>query len=376
MRDGMRRGGRLGAVMAVLLLCGCTLSNSLRQDDFYSVWRQGPATRTMFFATDREPAGGGFGLHWNAALRCGRAAIAIPVIWSSAPLPLAGNEACDTDAALAAFARQVAATAHDAGCGRVLVFVHGYNTTFRTAMAQAAQLSLDTQWRCAMLAFSWSSEAKFDRYAADIERSGFAVPALIGLVRELKAAGLEVDLLTHSMGGRVTLSALGALCAEPRTVVNDLLLVAADVGAEQGNDDFGHLLRRTAPCVRHVTVYASDNDMALIASESVHGGVPRAGRVPGRDRQYAGTQVDIVNASLAPGDSTGHGYLTLSYEMAEDVMWTLADTDAARRVQIGTLACADGCADARYVLKVAPERHPDGFSRLIRQVWPLIFPVQ
>ncbi len=372
----MRRGGMLGAMIAaLLLLCGCTLSNSLRRDDFYSVWRQGPASRTVFFATDREPVAGDFGLHWNAALACGHAAIAVPVLWSS-PLPLAETAPCDSDAALAAFARQVAAAAHDAGCGRVLVFVHGYNATFRTAMAQAAQLALDTQWRCAMLAFSWSSEAKFDRYAADIERSGYAVPALIGLVRALGAAGLQVDLLTHSMGGRVTLSALGGLCAEPHAVVNDLLLVAADVSAEHDNDDFGHLLRRVAPCVRHVTVYASDNDMALIASESVHGGVPRAGRVPEKDLQYADGQVDIVDASLAPGDSTGHGYLTLSYEMADDVMWALAEADAARRVRIGTLDCAPGCADARYVLKVAPQRHPDGVSRLIRQVWPLILPVQ
>ena len=77
MRDGMKkkiwRDGVLApsaALVAAVALAGCTLSNSLRPEPVHSVWQSDAATRPVFFATDREPVGGSFGLHWGAALRC------------------------------------------------------------------------------------------------------------------------------------------------------------------------------------------------------------------------------------------------------------------------------------------------------------------
>jgi esterase/lipase superfamily enzyme len=382
--DGTRHGIRSAALIAaLLLLCGCTLSNALRQDDYYSVWGRGPTPpRTIFFATDREPSGGNFGLQWGASLSCGRAAIAIPALWSSGPVPVTQSQTCDKGAALAQFAGEVAQAAHGQHCGGVLIFVHGANTTFRTAMMQGAQLSLDTAWPCATLVFSWSSEGKFDRYLSDIEHSGFAVPMLTALVHELTVTGLKVDILAHSVGGRVALSAVGAACSEPAALVDQLLLAAPDVGAEPGNDDFGHLLRRTRACTHHTTLYASDYDLALITSRSVHGDIPRAGQVPQADLQYPG--IDVIDTTLAPGDPSGHGYLTLSYEMDGDMMWALAGASLQSRAKspASTLTCTDwnggACVDGkgRYALAVAPQRRPDLGTRLVRRIWPLILPVE
>ncbi len=81
----------------------------------------------------------------------------------------------------------------------MLVIVHGYNTTFRSALLRAGQIAADTQWPCAALLFSWSSEGKFDRYVADIERSGYAVPMLIAVLRALDEAGLRIDVFAESM---------------------------------------------------------------------------------------------------------------------------------------------------------------------------------
>jgi esterase/lipase superfamily enzyme len=163
-------------------------------------------------------------------------------------------------------------------------------------------------------------------------------------------------------------------------VADQMILAAADVSAEKDNDDFGHLLKRAGKCVRRVTVYASENDSALITSESVHGGVPRAGRVPLGNLQY-GTgygAVDLVDASLAPGDPTGHSYFTHSYEMARDMMWVLAGMPAAMRAaQDGpaTLTCSDGqgssCDRGHYVLAVTQERAKQR-PRPIRSFWPFI----
>lgn len=374
-KTGLRRGGAL--IAALLMLCGCTLSNALRQDDYWSVWSRAPTPpRTVFFVTDRQAAGTDFGPQWGATASCGQAAISIPALWSSGPVPVKQSQACDTAAALAVFAGAVAQAARAQKCGSVLVFVHGANTTFRTAMMQGAQLSLDTAWPCATLVFSWSSEGKFDRYLTDIEHSGYAVPLLTSVMRALTGAGLKVDMIAHSVGGRVAMSAIGAACSEPEPLVDRLLLVAPDVGAEPGNDDFGHLLRRDAPCTGHATLYASGNDLALITSRGVHGGVPRAGQL--FDAHYPG--LDVVDASLALGDSSGHGYLTLSYEMADDMMWALAGATLQARTAppVSTLTCSGDCANGNghYALAVAPARQPGLGTRIIRQVWPVILSVE
>jgi esterase/lipase superfamily enzyme len=186
------------------------------------------------------------------------------------------------------------------------------------------------------------------------------------------------------MGTRVTLSALSALCTRRVAPIADQVILAApDVSAEHDNDDFERLLANSAPCSRRLTVYASDNDLTLATSESLHGGVPRAGRMPGRDLQYesAGGNVDVVDASTAPGDPFGHAYFLLSYEMMDDMMWTLAGLPLAARAAPAasggpTLSCAGTCADQHYVLKVADSRGPDFNTRMLRLLWPLIFRVQ
>ena len=67
------------------------------------------------------------------------------------------------------------------------------------------------------------------------------------------------------------MAAVGSVCSKPEPVVGEMILVAADVGAEPDNDDFGQMLKRDAPCAGRITIYASDNDLALMASG------PRAG---------------------------------------------------------------------------------------------------
>ncbi|MEJ0024415.1 MAG: alpha/beta hydrolase [Rhizomicrobium sp.] len=382
------------AILLCALLGGCTLSDSLRHDDIRSLWMHPPNTVTqqsVVFATDRQADGSalGYGLHWDSAIHCGVAELEVPGAFVFGQMPrwpkarLAPPPvACDLKTDMDGFAAAVAARAR--GCGRVLLFVHGYNQTFASAILRAGQIATDTQWHCAVAAFSWSSEGKFDRYAADIERSGYAAPELIETLRALDAAGLKIEIVAHSMGARVTLTALAALCnRHPVPVADELLLVAPDVSSEHDNDDFGHLLAKSAPCLHRATVYASDNDLILVTSEGVHGGIPRAGRVPSRDLQYLKDgKVDVVDASAAPGDPFGHGYFVLSYEMMDDMMWVLSGLPIERRAApdaLGgpTLTCgAAGCGDGHYVLRVAKNRGPDFQTRMLRALWPLIFRVQ
>jgi esterase/lipase superfamily enzyme len=391
----MRAGAawRMIAIGLALVLTACTFSDALRNDPVRSVWGRGasPAPQTVFFATDRQTEGKGFGQKWGAMLRCGNATLAIPDGTGSLP-DRADPDLTSTDCSdaphMAAFMDRVAEAAKT--CGRLLLIVHGYNTTFHSALLHGAQLTMDTQWPCATLLFSWSSEGMFRRYATDLERSGFAVPPLLITLRAARTKGLQISILAHSIGARLALGAMGALCGEAAPwSVDQLILAAPDIGAEAGNDDFAHLLERAMPCTHRATVYASDNDLALLTSQSLHGGGLRAGRFTDAILDYArayrgdAERLDVVDAGLAPGEPTGHGYLLFSYEMAHDMMDVLADVPIARRAEKGgSLTCMDApelsCAkgDGRYALIVAADRQPGLTARLIRALWPLSSRVQ
>jgi esterase/lipase superfamily enzyme len=372
-------------VAAAMLLSGCTLSAALRHDEIRSVWGPGRALppQLVYFATDRAPRGAGFGESWGGIARCGRTLVPIAnAISPAAPDSSFESIACDGPAAMAAFAGQVAAAARTRSCNKVLLIAQGFNLTFRIALLHGAQVAMDAQWPCAVLAFDWSSEGRFDRYTADIERSGYSEPVLIGLLQALQAAGMETELLAHSIGTRIAMAAVGAVCSKPEPVVGEMILVAADVGAEPDNDDFGQMLKRDAPCTRRITIYASDNDLALMASRSVHGGIARAGQTPLADMQYRTPRIEVIDASAAPSDPSGHAYFIFSYEMLTDIMWTLDGASMAERAAKGGLVCADWSGGAcvagagRYILKVAPDRQPDFGRRLLRQAVPILLPLQ
>lgn len=371
--------------MAAVLLAGCTMSAALRHDEIRSVWGPGrtlPAP-TVFFATDRQREGDGFALSWGGVAHCGRAVVRISnALTAPAPDPALTHIACEGPDDMAAFAAQVARAAKAQGCTRVLVVVHGFNLTFRNSLLHGAQIAMDTQWRCATLLLNWASEGMFNRYAADIERSGFAVPLLIELLRNLSAQGLTPDLLGHSMGARIALGAVAALCPSPRKLAGELILIAPDVSAGAGNDDFGRLLARDMACANRATVYASDYDLALMASESFHGGVPRAGQQPLANLQYQAAipRVEAVDATFGPGDPSGHAYFVFAHEALNDIMWLLNGDTLAQRTARGTLTCVGStdaaCAGGRYMLKVETSRQPGLWRQMLRKIWPLLLPFQ
>ena len=382
-----------------LLLSACTFSDAQRNDQVYSVWTpKAPITRTVVFATDRQADDRGefdpygYGLHWDAAMHCGRITLSAkatdPNFVPDGPLETIG---CNAD--MGGFAHALIDAAPP--CKRALLFVHGYNQTFRTVVLRGGQIAADTQWPCAVGVFSWSSEGKFDRYAADIERSGYSVPELATILRAMAAAGLGADIVAHSMGARLVLSALSGLqrsCLQTGTrFVGELILAAPDVSSEQYNDDFAHLLARARACTRRVTIYASAGDMVLIASESLHGGVPRAGRNPQGDLAYVSDAqdhaVDVVDATLAPGEAIGHGYFVQSYEMMRDMMWVLAgepielrarNTDAHDATVVCFATKAKPCdpSAGHFVLNVARARQPGWLERAMRSLVPITSPFQ
>jgi len=400
----MRLHGQLWATLGLtLLLCGCVGDQAAY---VHSVWRPADATptvRDVWFVTDRERdvLWGGYGKHWSDSASCGVRRATIPRA-NLANEPIANGTiarvegkpdfACaNSDGAMGAIAHAISDAAAAKNCRSVLLYVHGFNTLFDGAALRAGQLGEDTRYSCVAAVFSWSSEGEVGRYAADIEHSAYAVPLLEAFLRALAKDGLRVDVVAHSIGSRMALSALSAHAHDnppPGTLVDQLILAAPDVGADPVNNDFVHLLKDAIPFVRRVTVYASTADAVLAVSAIAHGDVPRAGRRPVSDSKVETPDasdhiVDVVNASEAPAELLGHSYFGLSYEAVSDIALTLKDVPVRARLEPNgtwpaTLFCQTrdgGPCDAtrpRYVLAIADARKPDWVTRLVRKLVPVL----
>jgi esterase/lipase superfamily enzyme len=382
--------------MAALLALGALLSGCVsdKAEFVHSVWRTGegaPTISTVYYVTDREPDPawpGGFAKRWGDRASCGTAEATIPALeLPGQKIPTGTIRALSIiscGAGMTGIAAAIAGAARAANCNEVLLYIHGFNTLFDGAVLRGAQLVDDTRTGCVAAVFDWSSEGELGRYIPDIEHSAYAVPRLASLLRALAATGMRIDVLGHSMGNRVLIQALASLAEHPdpprADFIDQMILAAADVGADPVNNDFAHLLGDAMPFVHRATIYASHGDAVLAVSAVAHGNVPRAGRRPINDGRLqtpnaADHIVDVVDATDAPAELLGHSYFGLSSEAISDVALVLRDAPIVGRTI--TLICKshDGpCNPAlpHYFLNVADDRKPDFFTRLIRKLAPLV----
>ncbi len=361
----------------------------------HSVWRPADATSTVstvFYVTDREPDKawpGGFAKHWGDAPSCGATEATIPALnLPDQPIPTGAIRPLSSlqcGRAMAGIAAAIALAAHTKNCDEVFLYVHGFNTLFDGATLRTAQLADDTRSGCIAVAFDWTSEGEIGRYIPDIEHSAYSAPLLAELLRALTAQGLRIDILSHSLGNRVLLQALTALSrrtdAPQSDIIDQMILAAADVGADPVNNDFAHLIEDAKPFAHRITIYASAGDAVLAVSAVAHGDVPRAGRRPVGDGTLQTSRasdhiIDVVDATDAPAELLGHSYFALSYETIGDIAQILRGISIEARTD--TLICkthdSGPCDPAlpHYHLIVAHDRKPDFYVRLIRKLAPLV----
>jgi esterase/lipase superfamily enzyme len=381
----MRRWLAAALVGIGACLGGCTLDDS---GPVHSVFRPetGAASHLkVIYVTDRaaDPAaGGGFGGKWAGAPSCGVAEVVLPAapaggetVWGyvakTTPVTCAGAGQGPAGRLAGAMAL-IAAEAEAKGCRSAFLFVHGFHTGFDGSVLRAAQIAHDAQTGCAAVAFSWTSEIKLDRYGVDQERSSYAQPLLAEFLRELSESGLKVSVLGHSMGARMATATLAGMAQsrEPPAAgfVDELVLAAADIGVEGGNDDFSQLMADAGRLVKRTTVYVSSGDAVLLASRQTHGGVPRLGRETDFSSPGDGV-LDIIDATSVPADLLGHSYYAMSYEAVYDMTLALkgvALSDRLRPLGPWPATLVQGQSGAR----IATERRPRLISRILLRLVP------
>jgi esterase/lipase superfamily enzyme len=203
------------------------------------------------------------------------------------------------------------------GGRRVLLFVHGYNTTFAEAAATLACMHHHQGRRGAAVLFSWPAGTEALRYLHEQELARYSSNALARLISYLSGPGQveRIDVVVNSTGGSMLMRALHHLeetvgrqrMAEFK--LNHIVLAAPDVDLESFVASDLDLLTSSA---KRTVVYTNREDRALGLSGWWSGGL-RLGRI----EQLSETQrvelkarqegIELIDITELPGPKDADG---------------------------------------------------------------------
>lgn len=316
----------------------------------------------VFFATNREElvrkgAVSGFGKQLNTRsplwLRYGTANMRAPTrrgaSYSVAKLAVAAEQIPGVTASTSATVRLGSTLVLDEvrvglGASRsdVLLFIHGFSTTFDSALSHSAELATayaPSPQTLEPACFSWPADGDvvpYLSYASDRDdgrASAKAVArALQRLLDYLRAldrrdwCGAKLHLVAHSMGCYVLRHALQALLSDfgerplPR-LFGQVFLMAAD----EDHDAFehAHKLARLPELAEAVHVYYARNDRALVVSDLTKANPDRLGSTGPRMLTLLPHKVTLVDCSEVSATGSvrdaGHQYYRKRAEVLADV---------------------------------------------------------
>lgn len=306
----------------------------------------------VFFATSRavDPAGQGadrFKAVHGGKLQYGRAVVSIPkshkegnlelpAVWRfelvadpNKHFVLKSAKLLDTEPLRAEIRERLARAERKA----VLVFVHGYNSSFTDAAFRSAQLAQDLKFKGLSMFFSWPSAGKISGYVQDAETERLSEPLFETFLEELYADGFEdIYVVAHSMGSRIASTGLSSRIAKGGDVsrVRALMLAAPDLNETLFREQIAPQFAKLSP--QRATIYASSSDIALKASRYVNG-YRRIGETDGGVGSYEGAEVVDSTGVSTISRGFGHSYVVDSKEVLSDI---------ARIIELGKPAAARG----------------------------------
>lgn len=283
----------------------------------------------VYYATDRAPTGNPeptryFGAGRGDGLNLGIATVTVPnshkpglveapSIWK---LEFAPNPAKHvvlqsvTPLPADSFFGQMQGEFADGAKTEAFVFVHGYNVAFDQAARRAAQIAVDMGYPAVPILYSWPSHGRTLAYVADTAVVRLSGRRLAGFLDDLvdKSGATTIHIIAHSMGNRAMTDALEILALKRQIDSGDdplfgqVVFAAPDVDAGL----FTEMIRTIRPIARRLTLYASEQDWALVSSRKLHGNAPRAGQ--GGVDTLASADIDSIDMSELGEDMLAHSY--------------------------------------------------------------------
>jgi len=305
----------------------------------------------VWFGTDRKPLDPrnpalGFGPEPDSKLHFGKRIVRIPIshrpgelgspLWRRLLTGVDDRITVDPATVLNedAFTRDIRAflTTLDPADRNVLVFIHGFNTTFDNAAKRAAQLGFDLRVPGITAFYSWPSLGNITAYMGDVARMEASEQHLADFL--VKTTTLvergKVHLIAHSMGNRGLINAMHRATTQAAlrtgTRFGQIFLAAPDIDARS----FAQLAGIYPLAAEHTTLYVADQDKALLAlewatAETRAGGAPPVLVLPGIDT------VRVRGWSLF---RLGHSYVAEDASVLRDIRTLLHWQEAPERRRV------------------------------------------
>lgn len=222
------------------------------------------------------------------------------------------------------FFTDVSARVRQSMQSNAFLFVHGYNVTFEDAARRTAQIAYDLGFDGAPVFYSWPSRGAASAYTIDEQNVEWAQADLRKFLDDFfaRSDARNIYLIAHSMGNRALTRAIASLLTEKpqiRERLKEVILAAPDIDAEVFKRDIAPAL---AAAGRPVTLYASSEDLALIASKTVNG-YPRAGD-SGRGLVIA-PGIETIDATRVDTSFLGHSYFAETQSVLSDMFYLIRD---------------------------------------------------
>lgn len=195
----------------------------------------------------------------------------------------------------------------------VVVFVHGFNTTYAEGTYRFAQLGHDLGINAALVHFSWPSRGNPLAYVHDQDSVQFSRDGLERLLGEVKAAGAKrILIIGHSIGSQLVMEALRQMAIGRRDdlldVISGVVLMSPDIDV----DVFNEQARRIGTLPQPFVVFTSTRDRALRLSARLTGQPGRLGNLESPS-QVSGVNVTLVDTSAF---SVGEGHFNVGNSAA------------------------------------------------------------
>ncbi len=227
----------------------------------------------------------------------------------------------------------------------LLLFLHGFNCSFGTALARAAQLKQN--WSTAtkkleVAAFSWPADRSLvpvlgyfsdrDDARSSAKAIARALLRLVDYIRTLPPAercNRKLHLAAHSMGNYALRNAFQALLSELGGKVPRLFDTIFLMAADEDNDAFelDTKMLRLPDLARQVYVYYSGLDGALVISDVTKANPDRLGFTGPRTLTNLPQKVTLVDCAAVCSSTlleVNHQYYRQRPEVLADVQQVLA----------------------------------------------------
>ncbi|MFN8831831.1 MAG: alpha/beta hydrolase [Labrys sp. (in: a-proteobacteria)] len=262
------------------------------------LWKGG-ATVLVATTRARETDGTVFGSRRADGLIAAKAVLYPPERTLLASVnPVASSEWTIAGVQNVASGQSAAAALAKAAEGRdVLLYVHGFNETFQTALTSYARVVAKLEFTGAPVLFTWPSAGSVLDYNYDRESAMWSRDALEETLTALAANPKvgRIHVLAHSMGALALLESLRSISDRTSGMLAGRFGAVILANPDVDIDLFKRQMARLPYLAAKTTVIISNRDRALELSSRLAGGVARVGAA---DRSaLIATGATVVDAS-------------------------------------------------------------------------------